>query len=149
MRRTSSVIAALAVAGLAMTSQPALAGDVPGTVPDLSGRWSSAALRQDDVGYTMRLAAQCTPPTCYDVVLQMRFQDGTRGPRITAGMTVQGSRARLVLDGDGGLDGPNPSAMNGTIGMDGSLFFPTCYQQLASVTKADADTMCLFQEFAP
>lgn len=126
----------------------AVAGDVTtGAATDLSGRWNSYSLREDNVGYSMKLTAACRPATCYDAVLQLTFQDGTKGPRIKAGMTVDGSRVQLLVDGQGALDGPNANIVKGTLGMDGSLDFPTCHKQLAHVTKADADTMCLFQDF--
>jgi hypothetical protein len=54
----------------------------------------------------------------------------------------------LVLNGKGGLMDPsNPNIMKGTLGQDGSMYFPTCYKQLKYVTKKQAPKMCLFQEF--
>jgi hypothetical protein len=36
--------------------------------------------------------------------------------------------------------------IKGSLGQDGSLFFPNCSKILKFATKANADEMCLFQE---
>lgn len=137
MRRTSSLLAALALLSglLVVTPTTAAAGDLSG--PDLAGRWNSASLRMDDVGYTIKVRTTGTPEL-YDASVRMIFQDGRRGARLDGGLRLDGSRATLRLDGRG--------TMRGTLGQDGSLFFPTCYRSLTFATRADADSMCLFQE---
>jgi hypothetical protein len=148
-RRAPVAISALAIAASSLIAlPPATAGDMVGAIPDLSGRWNSASLRQDHVGYSMRLTTQCSPATCYDAVLQMTFQDGTKGPKLKAGVTIDGGRAYLLLQEKGSLAGGSPDTMVGMIGMDGSLYFPTCYKQLSYVAKSDRAMMCSFQEFA-
>lgn len=144
MRRTLSAVAA---AALVVT---AAIGFAPASTAadDLSGRWKSASLKMDGVGYRMIVAsADADPGNAYFVVLRFRYQDGKLGPRIKAGMTAEGDSVSLLLNGKGGLADPNnPNIMKGTIGQDGSLFFPTCYEQLKFVTKKNADEGCLFQE---
>jgi len=144
MRRILSAAAATAVLataaiGLAPASSAA---------PDLSGAWKSAALKMDGVGYRMAVtSADGDPGNAYFVVLRFRYEDGTKGPRIKAGMTADGDSVSLLLNGKGGLADPNnPNIMKGTIGQDGSMFFPTCYKQLKFITKKNADAGCLFQE---
>jgi hypothetical protein len=138
MRRPLSLLAALAcaAAGLVIAPPVAQAGDT--SAPDLAGRWNSASLRMDNVGYTMKVTATGTPEL-YDARLRMIFQDGRRARPIDATIRMNGSRVILrVVGGD---------AMRGTLGMDGSLYFPTCYRGLKYVTRSSADSMCLFQEF--
>ena len=114
---------------------------------DLSGRWKSASLKMDGVGYKMTVAAADSPANAYNVVLRFRYEDGTRGPRIKARMIDNGGTLYLLLDGQGSIENLiNPNIMRGSLGNDGSMFFPTCYQQLKFITKKNADAGCLFQE---
>lgn len=106
--------------------------------PNLAGRWDSASLRMDDVGYSMRLAATSTAGR-YSAIVRMTYQDGRRGPRLAGWVTVDGSRARLHVAGEG--------TVRGTLGQDGSLYFPRCHRVLDEAERAQRDTMCLFQEF--
>lgn len=142
MRRVlSAATILLAAAGLVLgTSSTASAAD-------LSGRWKSASLKMDGVGYKMTVAAADSPANAYSVVLRFRYEDGTTGPRIKAGMVSNGDTLYMVLNGKGGLeDMSNPNIMKGSLGNDGSMFFPTCYKQLKFITKKNADSGCLFQE---
>ena len=138
MRRALAVISALICAAGLLVSLPtaAHAGDV--SAPDLAGRWNSASLRMDNVGYTMKLTA-VSGPSNYRASLRMIFQDGRRGRLLDGTLRLNGSRVTLTVDGG--------NAMRGTMGMDGSLIFPTCYRELRFATRANADSMCLFQEF--
>lgn len=144
MRRSLTVAAAAVTAvTVAMAFTPtASAAD------DLSGFWKSASLRMDGVGYRMVVtSADADPGNAYTVVLRFRYQDGRLGPRIRAGMVADGNKLSLLLNAKGGLaDANDPNIMKGTLGQDGSMFFPTCYQQLKFVTKKTADEGCLFQE---
>ena len=134
-------IAALAAAGLV------LGMSTPSSAADLSGRWKSASLKMDGAGYKMTVAAADSPANAYNVVLRFRYEDGTTGPRMKASMTGNGTTLYMVLNGKGSFeDMSNPNIMKGSIGNDGSMFFPTCYKQLKYVTKKNADESCLFQE---
>lgn len=143
MRRLLTVAAAAVTVTVAVASTPAAMAS-----GDLSGFWKSASLKMDGVGYRMIVkSADADPGNAYTVVLRFRYQDGKLGPRIRAGMVADGNTLSLLLDGKGGLaDANNPNIMKGTLGQDGSMFFPTCYQQLKFVTKKMADEGCLFQE---
>jgi hypothetical protein len=139
----STVTAALAAVALALTVTPAA------SAADLGGMWNSASRRGGDIGYSMKVTSQSPPPRAYSVVLRFHYQDGKVGPRIKAWMTSTGSTVLLVLNGKGGLaDLGNPNIMKGTLGQDGSLYFPTCYKQLTFINKGFARQACLFQEFA-
>jgi hypothetical protein len=116
---------------------------------DLAGRWKSASLRDfGGPGYVMRVtSADADPGNAYSAVLRFRYQDGRIGPRVRAGLLQNDSEVWMVLNGKGGFaNASNPNIMKGTIGNDGSMFFPTCYKQLKFATKKNADEMCLFQE---
>lgn len=144
MRRTLSVAAAAltaATVAVAFTPTATAAGD-------LSGFWKSASLKMDGAGYRMIVtSADADPGNAYTVVLRFRYEDGKLGPRIKAGLVSDGDNLSLLINGKGGLaDANNPNIMKGTLGQDGSMFFPTCYQQLKFVTKKMADAGCLFQE---
>ena len=144
MRRVLSLTAvAAAAAALVLGFAPSASA-----APDLSGKWNAASLRQGGPGYSMKVIAQDIPPaSAYDAVLRFHFQDGHLGPKIKAGMLNNGSKIWMVLNGKGGLENTsNPNIMKGTVGNDGSLYFPTCYKQLTYVTKKMAPEMCLFQE---
>lgn len=143
-----TALTALTVAGLTaaltVTMLPSAAA------ADLSGRWNAEARRSGDPGYSMKVVASDSPANAYSVVLRFHYQDGRVGPRIKAGMTTNGNRLFLLIDGEGGLaDQKDPNIMKGTLGQDGSMSFPTCYKQLTFVTKKTADSGCLFQEFRP
>jgi len=142
MRRfVAALITLLVATGLTF------AASTPASAADLSGRWKSASLKMDGVGYKMTMAAADSPANAYTVVLRFRYQDGRTGPRIRAGMVTNGSNLFLLLNGKGSFeDASNPNIMKGTLGNDGSMFFPTCYKQLKFITKKNADAGCLFQE---
>ena len=113
---------------------------------DLAGHWSSASLRQDGVGYGLSLVATSSPDNAYNGVLVMHFQDGRLGKRIRIGLVEKGDKVTLVMPGGSFASGRK--TLSGTLGQDGSLFFPNCQRQLAYVTKATAPSMCMFEEFA-
>lgn len=144
MRRILSALAATAVVATAAIG----VAPASNAAPDLAGVWKSASLKMDGVGYRMTVkSADDDPGNAYFAVLRFRYEDGTKGPRIKAGMIVEGTTPYLLLDGKGGFaDANNPNIMKGSIGQDGSLFFPTCYKQLKFITKKNADSGCLFQE---
>jgi hypothetical protein len=145
MRRTLATVIGLATlaAGLAVSAPAAhaAAGD-----PDLTGSWKSASLRSDGVGYALKLKAECDPPNCYSGVLRFHYQNGRMGPRIPVGVTSVGRHVFLLITGEGSLMGDNPNTLKGSVGEDGSIFFPTCYKQFSFASKKTADEACLFQE---
>jgi hypothetical protein len=145
MRRVLTVMAAtLSVAGLVLGIAPAASA-----ADDLAGSWNAASRRDGGPGYSMKVtAADADPGNAYSAVLRFHFQDGKTGKRVKAGLLQNGSKVWMVLNGKGGFaDSTNPNIMKGSIGQDGSMYFPTCYKQLAYVTKKMAPEMCLFQEF--
>jgi hypothetical protein len=89
----------------------------------------------------MKLTQECTPPNCYDARLLFHYQDGTTGLRKTIGVVTDGGDVSLVYTAAG-----ERRFIKGSLGQDGSLFFPKCYKILKLATKANADEMCLFQE---
>lgn len=131
----SAALSAAVSATLLVGTAPAFAGDLAG--PDLAGRWNSASLRTDGVGYTLRLQDTAVPGR-YEATARMVFQDGRRGPKVSGTLVVAGDDVRLRLP---------RGTVRGTIGQDGSVFFPRCARVLAHVEAGQADAMCLFQEF--
>ena len=127
---TTGLITAVALA----LAGPAAAANVGG--PDVSGRWNSASLRSDDVGYWLKVGPAATPGT-YPTLARMRFQDGRSGPVIRGTLTVDGQDLRLRLP---------RGTVRGSLGQDGSMYFPRCARVLAHVAAAEADQMCLFQD---
>jgi hypothetical protein len=142
MSRLPAVVASAAcLLAVGIVAAPGtLAGDV-GPTGDLSGRWQTAALKMDGVGYTMTLLPTGRDGS-YDARLRFSYQDGRRGSLIRARVTNAGSAARMTVTGDSGA----AVTLKGSLGMDGSLYFPTCYRVLPFATKANADESCLFQE---
>jgi hypothetical protein len=116
------------------------AADV-GPTGDLSGRWQSASLKMDGVGWAMTLR-QATVGSAYAAVFQFRDQDGGPGPRVRARITVDGARVSLIWIGETG----QRTVLKGSLGMDGSIFLPTCYRLFSFTSKSTADEACLFQE---
>ena len=143
MRRPTSagVLVACAIALCIAAAPVALAGD-SGTTDDLAGRWKTAALKMNGgAGYAMTLLPS-GEADAYDARLRFSFTDGRRGSLIRASVSADGSSARMTFTGDSG----SSTTLKGSIGMDGSLYFPTCYRVLPLVTKAEAPSACLFQE---
>ena len=143
MRRLSSVAAvAVGLTALALSAAPAaIAGDV-GATDDLAGRWKTAALKMNGgAGYAMTLRHSGEAGS-YDARLRFSYTDGRQGSLIRASVTAAGSAARMTFTGDSGAT----TTLKGSIGMDGSLWFPTCYRVLPLITKAEAPAACLFQE---
>jgi hypothetical protein len=142
MRRAIALIASAACASaLALAVAPASrAGDV-GPTGDLSGRWQSATLKMDGLGWALTLRPAAVG-SGYSAVFQFRDQDGSPGARVRARVTADGSRVVLVWKGEPG----QRTVLRGTLGMDGSLYFPTCYRLFTLTSKQMADENCLFQE---
>lgn len=137
MSRTSLRVLALGVATGVMLALAPLAQAAQGTPPDLAGRWNSASLRADGVGYFMRLATTATPGR-YAAVVRMVYQDGHRGPRTAGRVVLDGTTALLHVAGEG--------TVPGSLGQDGSLYFPRCHRVLDEAEPSQRATMCLFQE---
>jgi hypothetical protein len=142
MRRIASITALSSAACLAavVVAPAASAGDSSSTA-DLTGRWKSAALKQDGAGYVMNLFPGDTANR-YDAKLRFHYEDGKRGSLARAVVEAHGSTATLAFTGGSG----ETVTLPGWIGADGSLFFPTCYTVLPLITKAEAPAACLFQE---
>jgi hypothetical protein len=139
MRRIATTVAAttIALASLTAVAPAALAGDSASGSPDLSGRWNSAILRMDGVGWSIRVTPSGDADS-YDAVLRFHYQDGRTGMRTKATLTVAGTQATLRIVGG--------RTVAGSLGQDGSLFLPRCYEVLKFSTKANADETCLFQD---
>ena len=143
MRRLRSVAAiAAGLTALALAAAPAsVAGDMA-AADNLAGRWKTAALKMNGgAGYAMTLRSSGTAGS-YDARLRFSYTDGRQGSLIRATVTAAGSSARMTFTGDSGAT----TTLKGSIGMDGSLWFPTCYRVLPLITKAEAPDACLFQE---
>lgn len=142
MRRIASLTALASCLCLAAVAvAPAASAGDSSTTPALQGRWRSAALKMDGAGYAMTLVASSTANT-YDARLRFHYEDGKRGSLARAVVEAHGSTATLSFTGGSG----ETVTLPGTIGADGSLFFPTCYTVLPLLTKAEAPAECLFQE---
>jgi hypothetical protein len=133
-------------AGLAaMVAPGALAGDVT-SGPNLTGRWESVLVR-DDEGWSMNVRRVAGKPDVY--VARFSGQFGAvpePGPKVR--LVVDGSRVRLIWRGvpDTAPAPGQRTVLRGTIGQDGSIFFPRCYRVLANVDKQMADEACMFQQ---
>lgn len=143
-----TAVSAVTVAVLGLGGAIALAPSAS-AADDISGSWNAVSRKGGDPGYSMKItAADADPGNAYSGVLRFHYQDGKVGPKIKAGLLTNGSKVWLLLNGQGGFaDASNPNIMKGTIGQDGSLYFPTCYKKLKFVTKKNAPESCLFQEF--
>jgi hypothetical protein len=134
------------IAALFTTTAVVVSASPAAFAADLNGSWSSAARRGGGVGYSMTLTPKSTANS-YAAALRFHYQDGRVGPRIKGALFSMGNRVFLLLNDTGtSSDMSNPNVMRGTLGQDGSLYFPTCYKQLKFVTKKTAPQMCLFQE---
>jgi hypothetical protein len=142
MSRVTALLATAAcAAALTLTAAPAShAGDV-GPTDDLSGRWQSASLKMDGVGWALTLRPAVVG-SGYAAVFQFRDQDGNPGARVRARITADGDRVALIWTGETG----QRTVLKGSLGMDGSIFLPTCYRLFSFTTKSTADEACLFQE---
>jgi len=142
MRRLTAVGASSAcILALAITTAPGVAAGDTGSTGDLAGRWKTAALKTDGVGYSMTLLPSGQDRS-YNARLRFSYQDGRRGSLIRATVSGTGSTARMVFTGDSG----ETTTLKGSIGMDGSIYFPACYRVLPLITRSEAPTSCLFQE---
>ena len=142
MQRISLTIGSVAVAaGL-------LVANVPGALAatgDLSGRWNSVTLRQNGMGYSLRLtAADQNPTDAYDGVLRFHYQDGRLGRKVKVGVAVDGAKVTMVLPGGSLADGTR--TLTARIGEDGSFTFAKCQTLLQYVTRRSAPEMCMFQQ---
>lgn len=142
MRRAIALLTSAAcAAGLALAAAPAATAGDSGRTDDLSGRWQSATLKMDGLGWALTLRP-ATVGSGYVAVFQFQDQDGSPGARVRARVTADGNRVVLVWNGEPG----QRTVLRGSLGMDGSLFFPTCYRLLTLTSKPMADENCLFQE---
>ena len=147
-RLAVNVGAAALSAGLVLSVTPAVqAGDVASS-PDLSGRWLSVLAKSDE-GWIMTLRPVAGQSNVYVAKFTGRFGEGSEPvPGPTMRLSVRGTNVRLAWRGVPN-EAPAPGQLTivrGTIGQDGSIFLPRCYEVLTDVTKQIADEGCLFQE---
>lgn len=142
--------AAAAFSGLAIASAPTVhAGDVasPG---DLSGRWSSVTLSQTGAGWRLTLRPVPGQSNAYVARFGSNFgsadADFVQGPRMR--LTVRGTKVILAWRGvpDAAPAPGQLTIVRGTIGQDGSIFLPRCYEVVSPMDPKDADEGCLFQQ---
>jgi hypothetical protein len=142
MRRAIALLTSAAcTAALALVAAPATRAGDTGRTDDLSGRWQSATLKMDGLGWALTLRP-ATVGSGYLAVFQFQDQDGSPGATVRARVTSDGNRVVLVLNGEPG----QRTVLRGSVGMDGYLFFPTCYRLFTLTSKPMADENCLFQE---
>jgi hypothetical protein len=125
-------------------------GPANAATTDLGPRYVSASLRENSVGYSLRLTpADSGPGNAYTGVLRFHFQDGRRGKPIKVGIATTGSgvgmKVAMVLPGGSLASGKR--VLTGTLGEDGSFTFLKCAAYLPHVTKATAPDFCMFQPF--
>lgn len=142
MTAVSRTVAAAGLAASIVVGIPALAWANP--TGDLAGHWNSASLRINGMGYSLSLTDASDPAGAYDGVLLFHFEDGRLGPKTEVGVVLDGSKVTLVMPGGSLASGTK--TLTGTLGQDGSIFFPKCYKQFSWATKSYADKMCWFQE---
>ena len=145
MRLSRSRLAALA--GVAIGALVLGVAPAATAAPSLAGIWASASLKNGGPGYILVVTAADSDPTnAYDVVVRYRPAGANAEKRVKAGMTQKDMKASLLVNGKGGLaDASNANIMKGTIGKDGSVYFPTCLKQLPKLGKGKASEVCLFQ----
>jgi hypothetical protein len=144
MRKAASIfMAGVLGAGLLVTAPAAHAGDTDQGSADLSGRWRSVALRTTDMGYAMTLRPVSGAAGTYAARISW-VDDGSDPDRVggTSTIRLRGADAVWTWQGEPG----QTLRMRGTLGQDGSLFFPRCYRLLEFASAASADVDCLFQE---
>jgi hypothetical protein len=141
-RSRLTALAGVAIGALVLGVAPAASA-----APDLAGIWASSSLKNGGPGYILVVtAADSGPANAYNVVVRYRPAGANAEKRVKAGMTQKGREASLLVNGKGGLaDASNANIMKGTIGKDGSVFFPTCLEQFPKVGKGTASEVCLFQ----
>ena len=142
MTAVSRTVAAAGLAASIVVGIPALASANP--TGDLAGHWNSASLRINGMGYSLSLTDASDPAGAYDGVLLFHFEDGRLGPKTKVGVVLDGSKVTLVMPGGSLASGTK--TLTGTLGQDGSIFFPKCYKQFSWAAKSYADKMCWFQE---
>lgn len=128
MRTAASIVmAGVLGACLLVTAPAAYAGDTDQGSADLSGRWRSVALRTTDIGYVMTLRRTSDAPGTYSA--RIAWVDGSSDPDRVGGTStirLRGADAVWTWAGEPG----QTLRMRGTLGQDGSLFFPRCYRLL-------------------
>ena len=148
MRINVTVAATILAAAFALTAPSAAhaagsgaIGSADAAAPSLAGKWNSASLRMDGVGYSLAITpfeAGSTRPNAYQGVVRFHFQDGRLGKRMPVQLTQRGSKLTMAM--------PGKPTVSGTLGQDGSITFAGCQAQLKWATRANADSMCWFQE---
>jgi hypothetical protein len=145
-RFLAAAMSAVMATGLAVMVAPgAQAGDVT-SGPNLTGRWESVLVR-DDEGWSMSVRRVAGKSDVYVARFSGQFGEVPEGgPKVR--LVVNGSQVRLIWRGVRD-EAPAPgqrTVLRGTIGQDGSIFFPRCYKVLTNVDKQMADEACMFQQ---
>ena len=147
MRKLTATVGAVLMAATSLALAPsAQAGDIGSSGPDLAGRWRSAALKMTGLGYAMTLRHIGGSSTnVYRA--RVAFLGAGAVPDTLGGtsvITLYGRDALWKWTGEPG----QTKRLRGTLGNDGSLYFPTCWRLVVFAAKATADEDCLFQENA-
>lgn len=143
MRSAASIVmAGVLGAGLLVAAPAAHAGDTDAGGADLSGRWRSVTLRTTDMGYRMTLRATGAPGTYAARIAWVGGLQGADPLGGTSTIRLRGADAVWTWEGEPG----QTMRLRGSLGQDGSLFFPRCYRLVEFASAATADEDCLFQE---
>jgi hypothetical protein len=110
---------------------------------DISGRWNSDSLRDNQVGYYFILAPVPGAGNVYRGHLKFRFQDGRRGDTVPIRATTDGSTVTITAR-SGSLD-RSPGVLRATTSRDGGVITLTnCRARLRLVMVKDLASDCTF-----
>lgn len=144
MRKLTALLGAALIAASSLALAPvAHAGDIASSNADLAGRWRSAALKMNGLGYGMTVR-HMSGMASNTYRARVAFLGAAAVPDTVGGtntITVYGRDLVWTWTG-----GSKSMRLHGTLGMDGSMYFPTCYKLLIYASKASRAEDCLFQE---
>jgi len=111
---------------------------------DLAGTWNSDSLRDNRVGYYLKLSPVPDRANSYRGSLRFRYQDGRRGDTVPVKVTVNG-QTLTIMPRSGSFD-RSPGALRASLSDNGGVItFTNCRERLRLVMVNDLASDCTFR----
>ncbi len=142
--RFPRLVAIAAGVGLAVSiSAPAFASPATAAT-DLSGRWNSDSLRDNNIGYFFELTAVPNTSAGYIGTLQFAYRDGRKGSKVPVRVSAVGNKVTFVAR-SGSFD-KSGTVLRGVITTKGpTIKMTNCQARLNLAMARDLASDCTFR----
>jgi hypothetical protein len=142
--RFRSLVAIAASVGLALSITAAGFASPATAATDLSGRWNSDSLRDNDIGYFFELTAVPNTSAGYIGTFQFAYRDGRKGSKVPVRVNAVGNKVTFVAR-SGSFD-KSGTVLRGVLSAKGpSIRMTNCQARLNLAMARDLASDCTFR----